>query len=374
MEGSPRPHEVTEVGATFGVEEEFHLVEGDTCELIQDPELHRSVLCGSAGGHVHDEFAISQVEVSSVVCSSIEDLRVDLRRGRAEAREAANQVGATIMAASTHPFASWVDQKITDRPHYRCLVERWAGLAIQQNVCGLHVHVGVPDLETAVAVMDRARPYLPVLLAMTGSSPFHEGRDTGYESFRTMWTARWPTAGPSEPLHTAATYRGVVDELARAGVITDAQEIYWDVRPSARYPTLEFRLGDSCTDVDDVLLHAAVVRSLCRVLGARFLHDHPVVHLRPELLRAARWRAARYGLSEPLFDVSSGQLVDPRELVEALLAELREDLERHQEWDVVRGLTSKLLSRGTSAHRQRSWMRAGASTRDVARRLVDLTA
>ena len=158
------------------------------------------------------------------------------------------------------------------------------------------MHVGVADLDTAVAVMDRARTYLPLLLAMTGSSPFHGGVATGYESYRTLWWSRWPNTGIPEHFGSADRYRQVVEGLVVSGVVADASNLYWDLRPSSHLPTLEFRLADVCTDLDAAVLHAALVRSLVRVLADRARRDVPFARPRSELLRAARWRAARQGL------------------------------------------------------------------------------
>jgi carboxylate-amine ligase len=250
------------------------------------------------------------------------------------------------------------------------MVDRWAGLAFQQDICGCHVHVGVPDLETAVAVMDRARPYLPLLLAMTGSSPFHDGVDTGYESYRTLWWARWPINGSPEYLGSSERFGEVVAGLVASGVVADGSHLYWDVRPSYHLPTLEFRLADVCTHLDDAVLHAALVRSLVRVLARRAACGLLCPQPRPELLRAARWRAALYGISGQLFDLVTGTLVDARQAVHGLLAELEEDLRDHDEWDEVCELVPRLFARGTSAARQRrTWLRTG-DRRAVAARLV----
>jgi carboxylate-amine ligase len=278
------------------------------------------------------------------------------------------------MAAATHPFASWRDQGLTAEPRYAEILDRFGpGLALQQVICGCHVHVAIPDLDTGIAVMDRARPYLAVLLAMTGSSAFHEGVDTGYASYRTEWLSRWPTAGPNEVLGDEAGYRAVVAGLRAAGVIDDPSHVYWDIRPSMHYPTIEFRVGDVCTDIDDALLHATLVRSLCRVLASRVEYDAPWQPIRPELLRAARWRAARYGLTDRLLDPDCGALVPARTAVADLLAELRDDLEEHAEWDEVEDLSERLLQRGTSAERQRPWLHDGASHEEIAARLVRWT-
>ena len=188
------------------------------------------------------------------------------------------------------------------------------------------MHVGVPDLETAVAVMDRARPYLPVLLAMTGSSPFHDGVDTGYESYRTMWWSRWPMTGPPEHLGSAARFRAVVEGWSPPAWSPTPRTCTGTSAPPSHLPTLEFRLADVCTELDDAVLHAGLVRSLVRVLAGRAERGEPYPRPRPELLRAARWRAARHGLGGQLFDAGARLLVDARTAVGRLLAELREDL------------------------------------------------
>jgi YbdK family carboxylate-amine ligase len=347
-------------GATFGIEEEFHLVDPETFALLPSPELGASAMLGEAGPHLHAEITTTQLETASDICCSLADLRAELAITRAEAAAAAGAAGRALLAASTHPFGSWREQGLTAAPRYEAMVVRWAVLALQQDICGCHVHVGVPDLETAVAVMDRVRPYLPLLLALTGSSPFHDGLDTGYDSYRTQWWSRWPISGPPEYFGSAERFTEVVDGLVATGVIADRSHLYWDVRPSYHLPTVEFRIGDVCTSVDDAVLHAALIRSLVRVLAARAVRDEPFDNPRPELLRAARWRAARHGIGGELFDLRLGRLVDARIAIRRFLAELEEDLRAAGEWDEVVVLVQELLFRGTSATRQRrTWLRTG---------------
>jgi carboxylate-amine ligase len=357
-------------GATFGVEEEFHLVDPVSYRLTRSPALAEAVLRQESGPHLHAEITTTQLESATGVCTSLAQLRAELVTTRAEAAGAAARAGVRILAASTHPFDSWQQQDITPAPRYQAMVERWAGLAQQQDICGCHVHVGVPDLETAVAVMDRARPYLPALLAMTGSSPFHDGVDTGHHSYRTMWWSRWPTTGPPEYLGSAEGFEEVVAGLVTSGVIADSSHLYWDLRPSSHLPTVEFRLADVCTEVDDVVLHAALARSLVRVLADRADRGEPCPRPRAELLRAARWRAARHGLDGELFDPVRGDLVPARVAVRRLLAELQDDLRDHDEWDIVVDMVERLFERGTSSTRQRrTWLRTG-DWREVAARIV----
>ncbi|WP_370447505.1 glutamate--cysteine ligase [Geodermatophilus sp. TF02-6] len=361
---------VARPGATVGVEEEFHLVDPVTFALTPGPTVAAAAIEGRAGAHVHPEIVTTQVETSTGVCTTLAELRAALLATRAEAAAAAARAGLAVLAASTHPFGSWREQRVTPAPRYEAMVARWAHLARQQDICGCHVHVGVPDLGTAVAVVDRSRPYLPVLLAMTGSSPFHEGVDTGYESFRTPWWSRWPNAGPPELLGGAERYRAVVDGLVRSGVVEDASHLYWDVRPSARWPTVEFRLADVCTDLDAAVLHAALVRSLVRVLAGRAEAGEPVPDPRPELLRAARWRAARDGLSGELVDPVRGEPAPARAAVDGLVAELADDLRAHAEEAEVARLLDRLWQRGTSAARQRRTWTATGDPRAVAAQLV----
>ncbi|SFL33146.1 carboxylate-amine ligase [Geodermatophilus ruber] len=366
----PRPAAEAAVGVTLGVEEEFHLVDPETFALSGNPDLDAALRAGTAGQHLKSEITTSQLETATGVCTTLAQLRAELVATRAEAAGAAARAGLAVLAASTHPFDSWRGQQVTPAARYEAMVRRWGGLALQQDICGCHVHVGVPDLQTAVAVMDRARPYLPVLLAMTGSSPFHDGIDTGYDSFRTLHWSRWPNAGPPELLGDAARFRELVDGLVAAGVIADGSHLYWDVRPSARLPTLEFRLGDVCTSLDDAVLHAALVRSLVRVLAGRAQRGEPFPDPRPELLRAARWRAARDGLGGALFDPARGVLVGARAAVRGLLTELDEDLRAHGEQEEVAELVGRLWRRGTSAARQRRVWRRTGDARAVAAALV----
>src|SRR3954452_21560556 len=219
-------------GATFGVEEEFHLVDPETFALTPSPDVSAAAMLGEAGPHLHAEMTTTQLETATGICCTLADLRAELATTRAEAGAVAATAGRALLAASTHPFGSWRDQVLTAAPRYEAMVLRWAVLALQQDICGCHVHVGVPDLDTAVAVMDRARPYLPLLLALTGSSPFHDGLDTGYDSYRTMWWWRWPTTGPPEYFGSADRFEEVIAGLVASGVIADGSHLYWDMRPS----------------------------------------------------------------------------------------------------------------------------------------------
>jgi YbdK family carboxylate-amine ligase len=370
LEGESGTAELPPAGTTVGVEEEFHLVDPTTFALAPSAELSEAALRGEFGSRIHAEITTTQLETATGICRTLADVRSEITGARQEAVAAAESAGVAVLAASTHPFGTWQQQQITHDARYEAMVERWAALALQQDICGCHVHVGVPDLETAVAVMDRARPYLPVLLAMTGSSPFHGGVDTGYESYRTVWWSRWPVTGIPEHFGSAEHYLEVVEGMVVSGVVADSSNLYWDVRPSWHLPTLEFRLADVCTDVDAAVLHAALVRSLVRVLAERAVRGEECPMPRAELLRAARWRAARHGLSGELFDPVLGSLVEARTAVRRLVAELEPDLRAHGEWGEICDLVNQLFARGTSAARQRFvWLQTG-DTRAVAESVV----
>jgi YbdK family carboxylate-amine ligase len=362
-----------EVGATLGVEEEYHLLDPETAELRNCPDLAARALAGAAGPHLQPEMLTSQLEAATEVCADLDEVRRAILSMRSEAAGAAAQVGAAILATSTHPFASLDEIEVMARPRYLGLIERFGTIVSQFNLCGCHVHVAVPDLDTAVAIMNHARPYLPVLTALTGSSPFHEGRDSGYDSFRLPWLGLWPQGGPPPYLRSGAHYLATVAQSAAMGMVEDLSAMLWDIRPSSRYPTLEFRAADVCTDIDDAVLYAGIVRSLVRVLGARVAAGDAPHRMSDPTLRAARWRAARYGLSDTLWSPSQSQLVPAARALEALMSELRADLDSHGEYTLITELLARLRRCGTSATRQRQTFAATTSLREVTRAAMNLT-
>jgi carboxylate-amine ligase len=368
---APQPDDF---GATFGIEEEYHLIDPDTFGLLPLPALAERVDRGAAGPRLRPEMLTSQLEAATDVRTSLDDAREAVLAMRAEAAAAAAAEGATILATSTHPTATLEEIDVSPRPRYQALIERFGTVVRAFNLCGCHVHASVPDLETAIAVMTHARPYLPLLSALTGSSPFHEGADTGYQSFRIAWLSLWQQGGTPPQLASAADYLATVDRLVGIGLVDGPDQILWELRPSTRYPTLEFRVADVCTDVDDVLLFAALVRALVRTLGARVLAGQPPPDVNDAVLRAARWRAARFGLKANVWDPETGHLVAPSAAVDGLLAELSPALRHFGDEERVSALAGQLLSRGTSAERQRQRYASSGDLRDVIRDAVELTA
>jgi carboxylate-amine ligase len=350
-----------EVGLTLGVEEEYHVVDAETLELRGDDGLVAAVRAHDVVG---PEVATTQVEVATDVCSTLTEVRAELTRVRSAAKELAAARNARVLVSATHPWARWEDQRLTPEARYVGLFERYHALALTQVICGCHVHVSVPDLDTAVRVTNGLRTFLPTLLALTSSSPFFEGFDTGHESWRTQWFARFPTSGVPELLADGADFEDAVAALVATGVADDGRDLYWDVRPSVRYPTVEVRVGDVMTDLDDAVLHAALVRSLARSV---LVKDVP--RPRTEAVRAAKWRAARSGLSEGLVGLS-GSLVPARAAVGELLAFAEDDLRERGDFEEVSGLLAQVLERGTSARRQRSRFERGAGLRELTHDLL----
>jgi carboxylate-amine ligase len=236
---------------------------------------------------------------------------------------------------------------------YERMQHEYQMLVSEQHICGAQVHVDVPDRDIAVQVVRRVAPYLPTLLAISASSPYWRGRDSGYASFRSMVWSRWPTAGPPAHVETAADYDKLVTDLIASGTISDAGMVYFDIRPSAHLPTVELRVCDACPEVDDVVLVAGLFRALVARAREDIDAGLPLPASRHELLRAATWRAARSGLEGDLVDLVGPTLVSPALLIGQLVDHLRPQLEEIGDWEQVLELSRATLSRGSAAARQR---------------------
>ncbi|HYX44610.1 MAG TPA: YbdK family carboxylate-amine ligase, partial [Acidimicrobiales bacterium] len=230
----------------------------------------------------------------------------------------------------------------------------------EQVVCGCHVLVGLSDRDVAIDVLNRVRPWLAPILALAANSPYWQGEDTGYASFRTEIWRRWPTSGTPEPFASRGEYERLVEELLATGAIDAPARIYWDVRPSARFETLEFRVTDACLSVVETVMVAGLVRGLVRAAWQEATAGEPPLAPRAELLRAATWRAARFGIEGELIDLGVCRSVPARDLVDTLAARLRPALEELGDWDEVSALVDVVFGRGTAATRQRrAFARAG---------------
>lgn len=336
---------------TLGVEEELHVVDLKTRELVpRAPD----VLAQLDEAHFSAELHRSVVETNTPVAATLDDLRDGIVTLRRRAIGVAESLGLGLVAAGTVPVVDLDSLPVTPTSRYRRMLDEYQMLAREQLICGAQVHVGIPDRDEAVAIAQRVAPALPVLLALSASSPFWMGEDSGYASVRSLVWMRWPTAGDSGVVRDAADHDALVADLIASGTITDPKMVYFDVRPSAHLPTVELRVTDSSPDADTVVLLAGLFRAL--VLRARQDQraGHPLVPTRPPLHRAAMWRAARSGLEGDLLDLPRSPVPVPAAVaVERLVGDLRPQLEELGDWEQVFDLSVQALSRGSSAARQR---------------------
>ncbi|MFJ9721917.1 glutamate--cysteine ligase [Streptomyces sp. NPDC101209] len=334
----------------MGVEEEFHILEVESGLLVPRAD---QVLRRLPRRNFTAEMHQSTVESNSEVHASLDDLYTDLAGMRRRLDHAASSLGLAVVAAGTAPLAPAASGHPTADPRYHHMVEEYRQVADEQLICGAQVHVDVPDRDTAVGIMCLISPWLPVLLALSASSPFWQGSDTGYASWRTLLWQRWPTAGPVGCFSSAAEYDAAVEGLVRSGVISDAGMIYYDLRPSAHLQTLELRICDACPRVETVVLVAGLFRALVTDALERRAAGAAVCDGRHEWVRGASWRAARSGLGGTLVDPGTRGEAPAGEVVRRLLTRLRPALEAHGDWDAVSRLAESALADGDAARRIR---------------------
>lgn len=334
---------------TIGVEEEFLVIDGATGALRPDGPALLPAARARLGEGVHPELHRSQLEVNTPVAASLAEIRADVTRLRRGLVSTVAEAGHRLAATGTHPFSAWTEDPAVN-PEYEVVEREYQQLAREQIICGLHVHVGIDDPEVAITVVNGIGPWLSPVVALAANSPYWNGRDTGYASYRTELWRRWPMAGTPAPFVDRADYESLVETLFRTGSIDDHARIYWDVRPSAKFPTVEFRVADVGMTVDDTVMVAGLVRGLAATVAAE---GRPVHRVRPELLRAATWRAARYGIGGDLVDSEAGEAMPARELIDRFLDRIRPALVDLGDWDEVSDLVAGVLAGGTGADRQR---------------------
>ena len=337
----------------MGVEEELMLVDPETWHPIAISERALLAVDKRVGSEVCPELFRQQIETSTPPVENADELRRALRAGRRAVGEAAAAAGAraVAVAAPVVPTAATV----SSLPRYERIGAVYGELAGDSLVCAMHTHVAVADDDEGVAVIDAIRPWLPVLLAVSSNSPYLNGRDTGYASWRSLMVSRWPTAGPQQPFGDAATYRRVAARLLATGAGLDAGTLSYDVRLSATYPTVEVRVADVCTDLDDTVLIALLTRALVDTAAhtPTPVTRGPDTSTRTDVLRAATWRAARYGLTDQLVHPLTGRLAPARDALEATVQHTRTALEETADHDTITALVTQVLTRGTGAAAQR---------------------
>jgi glutamate---cysteine ligase / carboxylate-amine ligase len=326
-----------------------------------------------SAAHLVPELKAQQIELGTPVCRTLSDVESELRFWRRRADSAAASVGARIAALATSPVA--VDPVPTEGERYERMLDTFGETAREMLTCGCHVHVGVEDDEEGVAVLNRIRVWLPLLTALTANSPFWQGTDTGYASYRSRAWQRWPSAGPNEVFPDAAAYHRLVDDVLATGTVLDTGMLYFDARLSEKWPTVEVRTADVALRVEDAVTLAGVVRGLVETAARQAQDGVPPPAVRTEVLRVAAWRAGRSGLSGDLVDPRTGRPAPAAEVIGALLDHLRPALaDAGDEQRVTDGLAA-LLRRGTGSDLQRQVHRdTGGDLGAVVRAAVAVTA
>ena len=355
---------------TIGVEEEFQIIDPETLELRSHVvQLLSSAAARGVGDLVKQEMHQSIVETGTKICENVSELRLEMHRTRSELVLAAESTGLRVAAAGTHPFSSWIDQVISPGERYQHIVEEMGQLARSLLIFGMHVHVAMPDKQTTIDMMNMVRYFLPHLLALSTSSPFWMGRNTGLKSFRTTVFRRFPRTGIPEVFESWSEYENFINLLVKLNCIDTGKKIWWDVRPHPMYGTLEFRMFDTATRVEEAVAIAALTQAIVVKLHRLYTRNQSWRLYRRALIEENKWRAARYGIEGKLIDFGREAEVPMREL----MLELMEFID-----DVVDDLGSRsaveyihtILNEGTSAERQLRVYQQTGDLKDVVRHLV----
>ena len=356
---------------TLGAEEELHLIDLATSKLsARAPQL----LSRLPPQNYAAEIQRTTVETNTEAVDSLAGLREELVRLRRGIVDVATPESIGIAAVGTAPMSAFPDFELTTTGRYGRMQEQYRLLVDEQLICGLQIHVGVSDRDLAVQIMQRIAADLPILLALSASSPYWNEQDTGYASIRSIIWQRWPTAGATGRLRSAREYDELITDLINTGVIADEKMAYFDVRPSAHVPTLELRTCDACPLVDDAIAIAGLFRAMVRAAEQNIANGRPFDPVPPPVHRAAIWQAARGGLTGMLLDNSRHPRPLPaRRAVKSLLWRLRPQLRELGDWDVVKELVKNTLARGNSADRQRAAYAEGGRLEDVVSLVVDET-
>ena len=372
---------LSEPSFTIGIEEEYLLVDRETLNLAADPPKALFTECENLlGSQVSPEFLRAQIEIGTRVCTTMQEVAADLRRLRRTVSGVAEKHGLAIMAASTHPFAAWGEQKRTEKDRYNELAENLQGVVRRLVISGMHVHVGIDDDDLRIDLMNQVSYFLPHLLALSTSSPFWQGKDTGLRSYRLAVWDELPRTGLPEQFESFGEYNRHVQILIEAGIIDEPTKIWWDIRPSDRFPTLEMRICDLCPRLADTVAIAALYRCILRMLWRLRRQNQRWRRYANMLIRENRWRAQRYGCDGELIDFGIRRMVPFADLLEELLEMTRPDAEHFGCLTEIEH-TRSILTHGTSARRQVQTYEAGlaeglapeAAIKAVVARLVEET-
>lgn len=337
---------------SLGIEEEYLLVDRDSLQLAEAPDALMDACRDKLEGQVSPEFLQCQIEIGTGVCADIGEAREDLRKLRSTVAAEAARFNLAPIAASCHPSADWADQHHTDKERYNALEKDLGGVARRLLICGMHVHVGLGDDDLRIDLLPQFSYFLPHLLALSASSPFWKGRDTGLASYRLTVFDNLPRTGLPPVFNSWAEYQRNIHVLIDLGLIEDSSKIWWDLRPSHSFPTLESRICDVCPRLEDTLTLAATTQALMRMLWGLKTRNMRWRAYDRFLISENRWRAQRYGARGSLIDFGRGGVVDSTELVEELIALVGEDATALGALPEVERLRT-LATQGSSADRQR---------------------
>ena len=341
------------------VEEEYQLVDSQSGELRPDCSAVIAALptCEDDGIDIQHELHLTQIEMASPICQTLCDVQTAVASARGRLISAARTVGAELVAAGTHPLSHQLADDVTPKERYRSMSYRYQQIARDLVIFGCHVHVDMPNRELGVQVMNRVTPWLPALQALTANSPFWGGADTGYASYRREMWVQWPMAGPPIWFADEAEHNRCVQDLVKCEAINDATRIYWDVRLPEKIPTIEFRVMDVLTRIDETVAITGLIRALVDRLLEDIAAGRPAPRPRPELIRVALWQAARYGLTDHLLDPIACQQVTAAEHIERLLEMGRDPLDKYGDHQQVTAVVHRMLELGGGAARQRGFLR-----------------
>lgn len=354
---------------TIGVEEEFQIIDPETCELRSHVIQLLSAASHGLGDQVKQEMHQSIVETGTKICDNVGELRLEMHRTRGELVGAAERTGLQVAAAGTHPFSSWIDQVISPGERYQHIVEEMGQLARSLLIFGMHVHVAMPDKQTTIDMMNMVRYFLPHLLALSTSSPFWMGRNTGLKSFRTTVFRRFPRTGIPEQFMSWSEYENFVHLLEKLHCIDNPKKIWWDVRPHPAFGTLEFRMFDAATRVEEAVSIAALTQAIVVKLHKLYTKNISWRLYRRALIEENKWRAARYGIEGKFIDFGKESEVPMRELIPELLEfvdDVVDELGSRSALDYIH----TIMSKGTSAERQLKVFEQTGDLKDVVRHLV----
>ncbi|MGA9775522.1 MAG: carboxylate-amine ligase [Candidatus Dormiibacterota bacterium] len=356
---------------TLGIEEEFQIVD-ETGALRSHIETLLAQATPRLGDDVKAEMLQSVVEVATPICADLAEARTQVVRLRSEVSRLLQPHGLRIASAGTHPFANWHEQEVTDLERYKLLEEEMQDVIRELLIFGLHVHVAIPDPELRIEVANEARYFLPHLLALSTSSPFWMGRETGLKSYRSVVWSRFPRTGIPPEFSSHGEFQDYVDLLVRTGCVDNGKKIWWDLRPHVLYPTLEFRVCDAATRVEEVLCLAGLIQAICTKLIKLRRDNLGFRKYLPNLIAENKWRALRHGIDGRLIDFGRAAEVPMRQLAVELLEfvdDVVDDLGSRAEVEYLHTICRE----GTSADRQLDTFRRTGSLQAVVDRLAEDT-